>query len=72
MPRRSTREEILAAAARRFASAGYDCTSLMSLLGRSAWWLPRGLDRAVPNLDVEGQRLRERLGAETARERVRV
>jgi putative drug exporter of the RND superfamily len=46
--------------------------AVMSLLGRSAWWLPRWLDRALPNLDVEGQQLRERLGAETARERVRV
>ncbi|MFD0904468.1 MMPL family transporter [Actinomadura sediminis] len=35
----------------------------MSLLGRGAWWLPRWLDRAVPNLDVEGEKLRGELAA---------
>ena len=29
----------------------------MSLLGRAAWWLPRPLDRALPDLDIEGERL---------------
>jgi RND superfamily putative drug exporter len=33
----------------------------MSLAGRSAWWLPRSLDRALPNLDVEGDALMTRL-----------
>jgi RND superfamily putative drug exporter len=28
------------------------------LLGRSAWWLPRWLDRLVPRVDVEGEGLR--------------
>lgn len=31
--------------------------ALMHLLGRSAWWLPRWLDRILPNVDVEGARL---------------
>ncbi|MEV8627277.1 MMPL family transporter [Streptomyces sp. NBC_01268] len=31
--------------------------ALFALLGRSAWWLPRWLDRLLPNLDVEGERL---------------
>ncbi|GAA1951646.1 MMPL family transporter [Microbacterium aquimaris] len=31
--------------------------ALMHLLGRSAWWLPRWLDRIVPNVDVEGAQL---------------
>ncbi|GAA3115163.1 MMPL family transporter [Streptosporangium carneum] len=31
--------------------------AVMSLLGRAAWWLPRPLDRALPNLDVEGASL---------------
>lgn len=31
--------------------------ALMSLLGRSAWWLPRWLDRVLPNVDVEGEKL---------------
>jgi RND superfamily putative drug exporter len=29
----------------------------MSLLGKAAWWLPRPLDRALPNLDIEGESL---------------
>lgn len=32
--------------------------AIMTLLGRSAWWIPRALDRALPDLDVEGERLR--------------
>ncbi|GAB3162288.1 MMPL family transporter [Myceligenerans halotolerans] len=31
--------------------------ALMHLLGRSAWWLPRWLDRLLPNVDVEGTAL---------------
>ncbi|MEV7279473.1 MMPL family transporter [Streptomyces sp. NPDC093111] len=31
--------------------------ALFALLGRSAWWLPRWLDRLLPDLDVEGERL---------------
>lgn len=31
--------------------------ALMSMLGRHAWWLPRWLDRLLPNVDVEGARL---------------
>ena len=31
--------------------------AVMSLLGRRAWWLPRWLDRALPNVDVEGEKL---------------
>jgi RND superfamily putative drug exporter len=30
----------------------------LALLGRRAWWLPRWLDRIVPNVDVEGEKLR--------------
>ena len=26
----------------------------MALLGRSAWWLPRWLDRVLPSIDIEG------------------
>jgi RND superfamily putative drug exporter len=32
--------------------------AVMSLLDRRAWWLPRWLDRALPNVDIEGERLR--------------
>ena len=27
----------------------------MALMGRSAWWLPRRLDRSMPNVDIEGE-----------------
>ncbi len=29
--------------------------ALMSLLGRSVWWLPRWLDRLLPAISVEGE-----------------
>ncbi|WP_020386955.1 MMPL family transporter [Kribbella catacumbae] len=32
--------------------------AVMALLGRSAWWLPRWLDRLLPNVDIEGEKLR--------------
>jgi len=28
--------------------------AVMSLFGRAAWWLPRGVDRALPRISVEG------------------
>ncbi|WP_058301462.1 MMPL family transporter [Gorillibacterium timonense] len=31
--------------------------AVMSLFGDKAWWLPRWLDRILPNLDVEGDKL---------------
>lgn len=34
--------------------------ALMHLLGGSAWWLPRWLERIVPNVDVEGSALERR------------
>ncbi|WP_327416919.1 MMPL family transporter [Streptomyces sp. NBC_01233] len=37
--------------------------ALFALLGRSAWWLPRWLDRLLPNMDVEGEKLNHVLGA---------
>ncbi|NHA70102.1 MMPL family transporter [Phycicoccus flavus] len=38
--------------------------AVMHLLGERAWWLPRWLDRIVPDLDVEGLKLADRLAAE--------
>ncbi|WP_341717402.1 MMPL family transporter [Micromonospora sp. FIMYZ51] len=35
--------------------------AVMSLLGKAAWWLPRWLDRALPNVDIEGEKLRAQL-----------
>ncbi|GAA3689558.1 MMPL family transporter [Terrabacter ginsenosidimutans] len=32
--------------------------AVMSFLGDRAWWLPRWLDRALPNVDIEGEKLR--------------
>ena len=31
--------------------------ALLSLLGESAWWMPRWLDRIIPDLDTEGHSL---------------
>ena len=32
--------------------------AVLALLGKKAWWLPKWLDRALPNVDVEGDGLR--------------
>ncbi|MEU1127138.1 MMPL family transporter [Streptomyces sp. NPDC005899] len=50
--------------------------AVLALLGKRAWWLPRWLDRALPNVDVEGEGLRKEPLAEAdgdgRREAVRV
>jgi RND superfamily putative drug exporter len=33
--------------------------AVLALLGKKAWWLPKWLDRALPNVDVEGEGLRD-------------
>ncbi|KGH48416.1 hypothetical protein IN07_01755 [Modestobacter caceresii] len=38
--------------------------AVLALLGRSAWWLPRWLDRLLPDLDVEGAKLGRTVEAE--------
>ena len=35
--------------------------AVMALMGDRAWWLPRGMQRVVPDLDIEGEKLGERL-----------
>jgi RND superfamily putative drug exporter len=35
--------------------------AVMTLLGKAAWWLPRWLDRLLPDVDVEGEKLRHQL-----------
>ncbi|MGC5165624.1 MMPL family transporter [Luteimicrobium sp. DT211] len=40
--------------------------AVMALAGEKAWWLPKWLDRILPNLDVEGDKLVKRLEAEAA------
>lgn len=41
--------------------------AIMHLLGERAWYIPRWLDRILPNLDVEGTSLLTHLEAEKAR-----
>ncbi|SFY47270.1 MMPL family transporter [Streptomyces sp. F-1] len=48
--------------------------AVLALLGRHAWWLPKWLDRMLPNVDVEGEGLRTQAaadGTEDERELVR-
>ena len=33
--------------------------AIMTLLGRAAWWLPKWLSKILPNVDIEGEQLRE-------------
>jgi RND superfamily putative drug exporter len=42
--------------------------ALMHLLGSSAWWLPKWLDRILPNMDVEGAALERAHGPVAASE----
>nr|WP_202526819.1 MMPL family transporter [Streptomyces sp. SID5770] len=37
--------------------------AVLALLGHKAWWLPKWLDRALPNVDVEGEGLAAHVGA---------
>ncbi|MFJ4877070.1 MMPL family transporter [Streptomyces sp. NPDC088745] len=39
--------------------------AVMTLLGRAAWWLPRPLQRALPDLDIEGASLDAATGKDT-------
>ncbi|MER8056850.1 MULTISPECIES: MMPL family transporter [unclassified Streptomyces] len=47
--------------------------AVLALLGKRAWWLPKWLDRVLPNVDVEGEGLRTLAadGKEDERELVR-
>ncbi|MFD0036051.1 MMPL family transporter [Streptomyces anulatus] len=42
--------------------------AVLALLGKKAWWLPRWLDRALPNVDVEGEKLQKQLTDEPGTE----
>jgi RND superfamily putative drug exporter len=33
--------------------------AIMTLLGRAAWWMPKWLGRLLPDMDIEGEKLRE-------------
>ncbi|MFB8776836.1 MMPL family transporter [Streptomyces broussonetiae] len=42
--------------------------AVLALLGRKAWWLPKWLDRALPNVDVEGEGLRAHAATDADRD----
>ena len=42
--------------------------AVLALLGKKAWWLPKWLDRALPNVDVEGEGLRTQDEADASRD----
>ncbi|KQX11768.1 hypothetical protein ASC82_18110 [Streptomyces sp. Root431] len=39
--------------------------AVLALLGHKAWWLPKWLDRVLPNVDVEGESLAATTGEDT-------
>ncbi|MGA8045237.1 MAG: MMPL family transporter [Dermatophilaceae bacterium] len=44
--------------------------AVMTLLGEKAWWIPRWLDRILPDVDVEGAKLERSLGSRSAADEV--
>ncbi|MEV5899345.1 MMPL family transporter [Streptomyces sp. NPDC052127] len=42
--------------------------AVLALLGKKAWWLPKWLDRALPNVDVEGEGLKTPADAASSRD----
>jgi RND superfamily putative drug exporter len=46
--------------------------AVLALLGKRAWWLPKWLDRALPNVDVEGEGLKALDTKDEDRDMVRV
>lgn len=45
--------------------------AVLQLVGDRAWWLPGWLDRVLPDLDIEGERLRHLVGDDETEERAR-
>ncbi|WP_330458331.1 MMPL family transporter [Streptomyces sp. NBC_00820] len=45
--------------------------AVLALLGKRAWWLPRWLDRVLPNVDVEGEGLRAESDPDEVKQLVR-
>ncbi|WP_435187243.1 MMPL family transporter [Streptomyces sp. bgisy126] len=43
--------------------------AVLALLGHKAWWLPKWLDRALPNVDVEGEGLAAHVGGTGSEEK---
>jgi len=46
--------------------------AVMSMLGDRAWWLPKRLQRALPDLDIEGEKLNRALRSEQDEDRITV
>ncbi|MFG3032183.1 MMPL family transporter [Streptomyces sp. NPDC048253] len=42
--------------------------AVLALLGKKAWWLPKWLDRALPNVDVEGEGLKTQADVASSRD----
>ncbi|MER7836163.1 MMPL family transporter [Streptomyces sp. NPDC096040] len=42
--------------------------AVLALLGKRAWWLPKWLDRLLPNVDVEGEGLRALSGNDAGKD----
>lgn len=40
--------------------------AVMAIAGERIWWMPAWMQRVVPNLDIEGEGLAERLDSERA------
>ncbi|RIW30705.1 MMPL family transporter [Bacillus salacetis] len=43
--------------------------AVMSMFGDKVWWLPKWLDKLLPNLDIEGEKLIEELSKDTKKEK---
>jgi RND superfamily putative drug exporter len=43
--------------------------AVLAMLGKRAWWLPAWLDRKLPNLDIEGEKLMHELDVPSRRPR---
>jgi len=42
--------------------------AIMALVGRGSWWIPKWLNRILPNVDVEGDRLQQHLAKDAPHE----
>lgn len=42
--------------------------AIMALMGRGSWWIPKWLDRILPNVDVEGDKLQRHLAKDAPHE----
>ncbi|TYS16561.1 MMPL family transporter [Rossellomorea vietnamensis] len=45
--------------------------AVMSMFGDKVWWLPKWLDKLLPNLDIEGEKLIEELSKDAKKEKAK-